>query len=158
MFHAIMGDFSSLKGSTTIGQFLWRLNLKITGCRFEERSVGWVFYFRQAKDIKQFHRMNAFIQKQLIIHGLSEHKDKVLSFVKAYREILYNRDKTDYIPNFDNYTLADKIKTIALLTDESEEEIAKLKRTEIDEKYYGLIKRQIAKLERETVDFGKGYY
>ena len=83
---------------------------------------------------------------------------KVLCFVKVYREILYNRDKTDYIPNFDNFTLADKIRTIALLTGRSAKEISGLDRDEIDETYFGLIKRQVARLERETVDFGNGYY
>ncbi len=158
MFRAIMGCLLPLRGTARVEQVLWKLNLTITGCRFEGRSVGWVFFFRQATDVKQFHRMDSFLAKQMVKHGLIEQLPRVKSFVKAYHEVRYNRSKTDYIPDFDNFTLADKIKAISTIRGDSTTNLAVRSRSEIDEIFFSIIRKQVAKLERETVDFGKGYY
>lgn len=74
--------------------------------------------------------------------------------MKTYRESRYNRDKTSYIPDFDHYTLADKINTVSLLVGTPADKLAELERAEIDRRYWAIVKRQVAKLERETIDFG----
>ncbi|NRB18693.1 MAG: hypothetical protein HRU33_14310 [Rhodobacteraceae bacterium] len=74
--------------------------------------------------------------------------------MKTYRESRCNRDKTSYIPDFDHFTLADKVSTISLLSGASAEKLALLERSEIDQRYWAIVKRQVAKLERETIDFG----
>ena len=155
MFRAIVGCLRPLKGSARIEQVIWRLNLIITGCRTEDRSVGWVFFFRQSTDIGQFHRMDAFVRQQLFQYGLGKHIPKVKRFGKTYHETRFNRDNTNYIPDFDNFTLADKIDAISLVQGTSKELLAKKERTEIDEIYWKMVKREVAKLERETVDFGR---
>ncbi|MCB4458540.1 RNA-directed DNA polymerase [Leisingera sp. McT4-56] len=154
MFQAIAGCLRTLRGSATVEQVLWRLNLIITGCRFENRSVGWVFFFRQATAMSQFHRMDVFVKQQLCHYGLEDRIPSVRSFVKTYRESRYNRDKTSYIPDFDHYTLADKINTVSLLVGTPADKLAQLERAEIDRRYWAIVKRQVAKLERETIDFG----
>lgn len=158
MFRAIVGCLRGLESRKRKEHILWRLNLIVTGCRFEKKSVGWVFFFRQSEDMKQFHRMDLFVRQQLAAHGLDDDLKRVKRFVKTYREIRFNRDKTNYIPDFDNFTLANKVETIALLTDRKTKDLAKMSRAEIDAIYFPLIKHQVKKLERETVDFGKGYY
>lgn len=154
MFRAIVGCLRTLRGTASVDQVLWRLNLIVTGCRFESRSVGWVFFFRQSTDMAQFYRMDAFLKKQMAIYGLKEKVGNVKTFAKAYREIRYNREKTTYVPNFDNFTLADKISVISLIRGFSKARLAKMERPEIDEFYWSIVRKQVAKLERETVDFG----
>lgn len=155
MFRAIVGCLRPLKGTARIEQVIWRLNLIITGCRTENRSVGWVFFFRQSTDIGQFHRMDAFVRQQLFQYGLGEYIPKVKRFGKTYHETRFNRDNTNYIPDLDNFTLADKIDAISLVQGTSKELLAKKERAEIDEIYWKMVKREVAKLERETVDFGR---
>lgn len=154
MFRAIVGCLRTLRGTATTEQVLWRLNLIITGCRFEERSVGWVFFFRQSTNMAQFHRMDVFVRKQLGVYGLKHAETKVKSFVKAYREIRYNRAETAYVPDFDNFTLADKIRTISLIRGDSEKKLGRMTRSEIDQIYWSIVRRQVSKMENETVDFG----
>lgn len=154
MFRAIVGCLRTSRGTATVEQVLWKLNLIITGCRFESRSVGWVFFFRQSTDMSQFHRMDAFVAKQMGLHGLAHLTDRAKSFVKVYREIRYNREATSYIPDFDNFTLADKIRVISLIRGLSEERLGAMERDELDELYWSIIRGQVAKMERETVDFG----
>ena len=153
MFRAIVGCLRPLKGTARTEQVLWRLNLIITGCRVEERSVGWVFFFRQSTDIGQFHRMDAFVRQQLKVYGLKDHIPKIKRFAKAYHETRYNRDDTTYIPDFDHFTLADMMKAIHLVKGISLEKLGSMDRSEVEGIYWKMVKREVAKLERETVDF-----
>jgi RNA-directed DNA polymerase len=153
IFDAIAKIFTRHKYDMSDERFLWKLNLRITGCKFEERSVGWVFYFRQMTDMSQLHRLDVFVQQMLSKFGRMDLADRVLKFVKTYREIRFNREDTMYIPDFDNYTLADMIRTIALLTKESGAMVAEDSRVNIQKKFFALIKKQTVQLERESVDF-----
>jgi len=153
MFRAIIGCLRPLKGKARTDQVLWRLNLIVTGRRVEERSVGWVFFFRQATDVGQFHRMDAFVRQQLSVYGLNDYRPKVKRFAKTYHETRFNRDKTSYIPDFDNFSLADMMNAVNLVKGTSLEELGAMQRTEVEEVYWKMVKREVAKLERETVDF-----
>lgn len=157
MFRAIIGCLRRLRGTSTVEQVLWKLNLIITGCRFENRSVGWVFFFRQATDMAQFHRMDAFVKKQMGLYGLAHLTGRAKSFTKAYREIRYNREATNYFPDFDNFTLADKIHVISLIRGISEEQLGRMERSDLDNLYWSIVRGQVAKMEKETVDFGASY-
>lgn len=154
MFRAIVGCLRRLRGAATVEQVLWKLNLIVTGCRFENRSVGWVFFFRQSTDLAQFHRMDVFVKNQMGLYGLAHLTDRAKSFVKVYREIRYNREKTSYIPDFDNFTLADKIRVISTIRGLSVEELGRMEREQLDDLYWSIVRGQVAKMERETVDFG----
>lgn len=153
MFRAVVGCLRALKGDARVDQVLWRLNLIITGCRVEERSVGWVFFFRQSTDVGQFHRMDAFVRKQLTLYGLKDQVSSVKRFAKAYHETRFNRDGTTYIPDFDNFSLADMMKAIHLVKGISLEKLGSMDRSEVEGIYWRMVKREVAKLERETMDF-----
>jgi len=153
VFDAIVKICTRHKYDKNDPRFLWKLNLRITGCTFNERSIGWAFYFRQIEDMGQLHRLDVFVQQMLKKYGRPELTHKVMRFVKAHREIRYNRADTRYIPNFDTYTLGDMVQTLALLTNETEEEIALKTRKEIEKQFFGLIKKQTVQLEQETIDF-----
>lgn len=152
-FARSLGCLRALKGTATTDHVIWRLNLIITGCRFENRSVGWVFFFRQVSDMAQFHRMDVFVRKELGIYGLKHEKSSAKGFVKACREIKYNRADTKYKHDFDNSRLADKIHVIALMRGLSPKKLGRMERTEIDELKWSIVPRQVAEMEREPVDY-----
>lgn len=154
MFRAIVGCLRTLRGTATTEQVLWKLNLMVTGCRFEERSVGWIFFFRQSTDMGQLFRMDAFLFKKMGEYGMVHMRNRVNSFVKSYREVRYNREGTTYIPDFDNFTLADKIHVISLIRGLSKARLGRMEKEEIDEIYWSIVRGHVAKMERETVDFG----
>lgn len=153
VFEAIIKICTRHKYNPSDALFFWKLNLRITGCTFSERSVGWAFYFRQMNDISQLHRLDVFVRKVLKRYGRQELVGSVKSFVKTHREIRYNRRETKYIPDFDIYELEDMIKIISLLTGEKEEEIKREKEEIIEKKFRSLIKKQTEQLEQETIDF-----
>lgn len=143
-------------------RILWRLNLRITGCRFDNKSVGWMFFFRQTKDMQQINGLDAFVTKILRKRKLSAYRPQVKKFIKTYYEILYNRDRTRYIPDFDNdsenFTRAEKIAKIVMLDGESEDNLKRLTDGEINQKFRDTMRREVRRMEQEMVDLTKGYY
>lgn len=154
MFRAIVGCLRSRKGGEKVDRIVWRLNLIITGCRIEDRSVGWVFFFRQSTDVRQFHRMDTFVRNQLIYYGLGDHATSIKRFGKAYHEIRYNRAGTSYIPNFDNFTLSDMKDAIRLVKGKSAKKLRAMDESKIKKVFWKMVKREVTRLERETIDFG----
>lgn len=86
----------------------WRLNLRITGCIFEGRRLGWIFYFSQVNTTTPLRTIDSTIDSLLRRFSLKG-KIKVKSLVKAFYET-QRRIKTShkYIPNFDNMTIREK--------------------------------------------------
>jgi len=85
----------------------WRLNLRITGCIFNNNKRGWMFYFSQIEDLTALYTIDATIAK--LVARFCPVKIKVKSLVKTYHET--KRLKTSshkYITNFDTLTIKDK--------------------------------------------------
>jgi retron-type reverse transcriptase len=99
--------FTSYKYSKNKNQdFLqWRLNLRITGCILENKCKGWLFFFAEIDDKSLLHKLDAHVKH------LQERFDVDLSpkkFMRTFHEIQYHKYRTNYIPNFDHYTLKNK--------------------------------------------------
>jgi RNA-directed DNA polymerase len=86
----------------------WRLNLRLTGCIFEEKRLGWIFYFSQVNTSTPLRAIDSTVESLMRRFSLVG-KIKVKSLVKAFYETK-RRNKTShkYIPNFDHMTVAEK--------------------------------------------------
>ncbi|WP_019617224.1 reverse transcriptase domain-containing protein [Psychromonas ossibalaenae] len=103
-----------------------KLNIRITGCIFEGKRRGWLFYYSQLEDLQVLYKLDSTVKTLLKKAGLSE-EIKQKKFSKTYGEC--NRvilENYKYILNFDVYTVAEKreylaqimeLKTIASLDD-----------------------------------------
>jgi len=87
---------------------LWSINLRVTGCFFNERRFGWLFYFSQINDIQLLGRLDHFIENQVKKFGIPLQKGQLKSLIRAYYEITKNPNNSKYIPNFDNYSFVEK--------------------------------------------------
>ncbi|WP_312348529.1 reverse transcriptase domain-containing protein [Stenotrophomonas acidaminiphila] len=92
----------------------WKINLRITGCTFNDKRLGWVAYFSQITTTSQLRSVNWTISKLLTRFGLGD-KIKPKSLIKTYYE-LRNKDLEagSYIPNFDKLTPAQKRERLAM--------------------------------------------
>ncbi len=89
-----------------------QLNLKVTGCVFGKKNYGWIHYYSQINDKTLLFKLNAFIMK-MIKNQLPDEKNlEIKSFVRAWHEINQNRRKTNFIPNYDNYSRDQKLDLI----------------------------------------------
>lgn len=93
----------------------WRLNLRITGCVFEGRRLGWVFYFSQITTTDRLRAVNRTIEA--LLHRFSLAPDIApKSLIKTYYESKRKSKLTHaYIPNFDTMSVDEQRKILSLL-------------------------------------------
>lgn len=138
-------------------RFLWKMNLRITGCRLDEKPIGWMFFFRQTQDMQQIKRLDAFVTKIFRERGLSEYRSRVRRFTRIYYEIQRKHNRVNHIPDFNNFTRDKKIEVMAMLAGKSQKIFENFSNEEIDERFLYIIRREVRQMERETVNFTDEY-
>lgn len=126
---------------------LWRLNLRITGCIFENKSKGWLFFFSEINHESLLHVLDHYVQKLCKRFGVSV---KPKRFVRAFYQIQHRRYETQYIPNFDDFDLAQKT---AVLTKYFKVDIKKLSNDEIEYEFHKRVGKQVKDLLVDIKDF-----
>lgn len=120
----------------------WRLNLRLTGCIFDNRRLGWVFYFSQITDTSQLRAVDNTVQ-QLLKRFSLESKIKVKRLLKVFYESQRSvKEQHRYIPNFDVMQTSEKRKILTMLTNR---DISAL----TDERVNELFKKRIGEAVRE---------
>lgn len=93
----------------------WRLNLRITGCIFGGKRLGWVFYFSQITDTSRLRAVDHTISTLLQRFSLAG-KIGIKRLLKTFYECR-RKDKTShhYIPNFDETPIEERRKILKIL-------------------------------------------
>lgn len=152
MFSNLLKVFTNFKYRKEKERFLWRLNLKISGCIFEGKRLGWMFFFSQTDSTSQLMRLDAFIVKLTKKYHLQNDAHRIKTFIKSYHEIRYNASNTIYVPNFDEYSLKQKVKIICLLTNNESAEVAAWDLEVIEEHFRKCTLREVAQLEKDLLE------
>lgn len=107
---SLVSIFTSYKHSKKKSEvfLLWRLNLRITGCIYKNKSKGWLFFFSEINDETLLHSLDHYVKKLVKRFGVSVKPKK---FVRAFKELSHRKYETKYIPNFDRYSL-EEMKTV----------------------------------------------
>lgn len=92
----------------------FKINLRITGFIYDQKKYGWMFFFSQTEKIQELFSIDHFINQQLKRYGCESLKVKKIS--RVYKEITKKGNKTNYIPNFDNYSDEDIIELLVKLS------------------------------------------
>ncbi len=110
MRETIIKLFTNYKYSDNhdINKLKWVIDLRITGCIFNETKYGWLFFFSQINDFQLLNSLDHFIKKQMIRFGIDSSKIKFKRFIRTFHEITKNLSNTSYIPNFDKILISDK--------------------------------------------------
>jgi RNA-directed DNA polymerase len=122
----------------------WGLNLRITGCIFNQSKYGWLFFFSQINDLTLLGSLDHFIKTQSKIFNVSKLKTK--TFLKSYHEITRNLSKTTYIPNFDRLSVKDKHQ---ILIQVFEYDNPRMSEKEIEYQFRNRIYKTVKELERD---------
>lgn len=147
---SLVSIFTGYKHSKlkSLGFLLWRLNLRITGCVFQNKSKGWMFFFSEINDEAILHNLDRHIVKLADRFGVVVSPKR---FVRAYYEVKYLRYETTYIPNFDNYSIEQKKEVLVKYFNKN---IARLNEDEIDYEFKRRIDKQVKELLTDVQDFG----
>lgn len=125
----------------------WRLNLRITGCIFENKSKGWLFFFSEINDENLLHTLDHYVNKLVKRFGL---RIKPKKFSRAFKELSHRKYVTNYIPNFDDYTLEQQKN---VLTHYFNMNIKKKTDEEITFDFHKRIGKQVKDLQEDIKDF-----
>ena len=86
----------------------WVMNLRISGCIFNKTRYGWVFFFSKINDIELLFKLDVFVKKLCERFEISPDSLKPKRFVRSFYEITKNLRESNYIPNFDTYSIEQK--------------------------------------------------
>jgi hypothetical protein len=126
----------------------WRLNLKLSGCIFQSKRLGWVFYFSQADNTTSFRHIDSTVTSMLSRAGIKD-KIKVKKVLKAYYEARRTDKSTHkYVVNFDTMSTVEK-KSI-LLRYLGANKVGKLSDAQIDSLFKMKLRDIIKELEQDT--------
>jgi retron-type reverse transcriptase len=105
------------KGNFSTDAFIFELNLiisgtissQIEGSSCVKKRYGWMFFYSQINDLNRLFHLDRFIEKNLKDVKLPESDLKrVKKFIKAYHEIRFNLEKSNYVFRPDNISLSSK--------------------------------------------------
>lgn len=145
---SIIKLFTTYKYSQThdLKLLKWGIDLRITGCVFDQRKYGWLFFFSQIDDLPLLNSLDHFIKKQCSRFKVDPSQLKAKRFVRAYHEVRKNMSKTTYIPNFDRMSIASKRR---LLTDIFDFQATLMSAPEIEYQFNKRIYRAVRDLEKD---------
>lgn len=146
---SILSIFSGYKYSKikSKGFLEWRLNLRITGCVFTDKSKGWLFFFSEINDEPLLHELDHFVKKLCKRYGVAISPKK---FVRSYFQIKHKKYESSYIPNFDTYEIDDMS---AVLTRYFNKSTQGMTDEEIEYNFKKRISRQVKDLETDITGF-----
>ncbi|WP_126466906.1 RNA-directed DNA polymerase [Pragia fontium] len=149
--HALAKAKSKKDKQRAIAYCQWKLNLRITGCVFDGRRMGWVAYFSQISSTTQLRAVNHTITKLI---KRFEVKDiiKPKSLIKTFYE-WHRGDKSShkYIPNFDDLSVEQQRAIVSLWV--GTEEASKLSNTVIVRMFNYKIASSVKELEQDIAGF-----
>lgn len=145
--HALAKAQSKKDKERAIAYCQWKINLRITGCIFDEKRMGWVAYFSQISNTAQLRSVNHTIRK--LTNRFNLEKDiKPKSLIKTFYE-WHRKDKNShrYIPNFDALSIEQKREIVSLWI--GKEEAEKLSDSTVANKFKYKISSLVKELEQD---------
>ncbi|MGM0867346.1 MAG: reverse transcriptase domain-containing protein [Bacillota bacterium] len=132
--------------------FIWQLNLRITGSKYNNKRFGWLLFYSQiSKDNEWiFHHLDWFVRKKLLKDRFAFNdlidENQLKRFSRAYNEIRNNYSNTKYLPDFDSYTMENKIDFLENTLDKRTRDLAPEK---IEFIFNTMIYKEVSQLEKD---------
>ncbi len=152
MISSIISIFSKFKPINNDTKLLWLLNLRITGCRFEEKNYGWMFFFLQTEDTSQLSRLDRLVRLQLNKNKKYKLIGKQKTFIKTFHELRFKGIKSKYIPNFDEITFEDMVNIICTITGIDKRKLEEKGEKFVRSEFKKIIKKEVSVLERDIME------
>lgn len=147
---SIVAIFSGYKYSKikNVNFLEWRLNTRITGCVFQNKYKGWVFFFSEITNENLLHELDHFVQKLCDRYSV---KLNLKSFVRTFFQANHSRHEGSYIPNFDKY---DEQKMVEVLEVYFNKNTKNLTSEQIKYSFLKRITKEVKDLETDIKDAG----
>ncbi len=124
----------------------WKLNLRITGCIFEGKRLGWAAYFSQITTTSQLRAVNHTIRK-LNERFCPAGEVRPKSLIKTFYELRRGTTGTHrYIPNFDTLDIGQQREILAIWLGA---EAMTLPDAEVERRFSIKVSRAVRELEED---------
>ena len=130
--------------------FIWRLNLRISGCILEKKKYGWLFYYSQMSDLCILYHLDWLIGRFFQRFKI-DRPEGIKSFVRTYHEITKNVSHSTYLINADLYSCEDKRKILMGIY--SQKRVETMDDDKIEELFKGAMFKEIQRLEHDIQNF-----
>lgn len=151
MFKNLLKVITDFRYTRKLDRFLFRINLKITGCIVDQRRRGWMMFFSHTEDLSQLTYLDRFLHRQLSrVKFPANQISKIKSFVKSYHEIRYNLAHGTYVPNFDNFDFQQKAEAVAALSRKDIAAVLAMDVLEIESEFSRYLSREVHDLEQDV--------
>ncbi|CAI1577472.1 reverse transcriptase domain-containing protein [Serratia quinivorans] len=145
--HALLQAKNKRDKERAIAYCQWKLNLRITGCVFEGKRLGWVSYFSQISTTAQLRSVNHTVSHLIRRFNLSS-EIKQKSLIKTFYELSRGTAGTfKYIPNFDNLDISQKRELVSMWIGKAKAKM--LSNSEIERKFKFKIAKSAKELEED---------
>ncbi|WP_283603617.1 reverse transcriptase domain-containing protein [Serratia proteamaculans] len=145
--HALLQAKNKRDKERAIAYCQWKLNLRITGCVFEGKRLGWVSYFSQISTTAQLRSVNHTVSHLIRRFNLSS-EIKQKSLIKTFYELSRGTAGTfKYIPNFDNLDISQKRELVSMWIGKAKAKM--LSDSEIERKFKFKIAKSAKELEED---------
>ncbi|QBR49220.1 reverse transcriptase domain-containing protein [Erwinia sp. QL-Z3] len=145
--HALVQAKSKADKERAIAYCQWKLNLRITGCVFEGKRLGWVSYFSQITTTTQLRSVNHTVSNLIRRFRLSS-DIKQKSLIKTFYELRRGTAETfKYIPNFDNLDKSQKRELVSMWI--GKDKTKKMNDSEIERRFKYVISKSAKELEED---------
>lgn len=149
VFFNLCAVFTQYKRNGNLQRFIWRLNLKITGCRFNGQRFGWMFFFSSTEDRKQLMRLDRFVSHKFQELGIPLRERRPKKFIRAFHEIRLNLSHTTYIPDFDTFSLTDMKRELNQIKGEPYHVLDTLNDDTIRRRFFDMVRNEVRTLEQD---------
>lgn len=130
---------------------MWRINLRITGCKISGANVGWIFYFSQIKDLSLLAKMDAQIKAAVNARLGAQAAHELKRLLKAYHQAKYNHRESAYYPDFGTYTRGEMERHLELLAPQRYRDLAGKTDAQITKIFSASVWREVKQMERDTL-------
>ncbi|MAL98254.1 MAG: RNA-dependent DNA polymerase [Alteromonadaceae bacterium] len=124
----------------------WRLNLRITGCIFDRKCRGWMFFFSEINDEPLLHSLDRHVRSLCKRFGV---RIKPKKFSRSFYEVNHRRYSTNYVPDFDRYSDSEKRFVLSYYFGKN---VSSLTDDEVDFEFRKRIDRQVKDLLQDVQD------
>ncbi|MEN3800319.1 RNA-directed DNA polymerase [Aeromonas veronii] len=144
--HKLAISRSDIDKQRALAYCKWKLNLRITGCIFEGKRLGWAAYFSQVTTTSQLRAINHTIKKlteRFCPNGEIQPKSLIKTFYELQRG---TTDRHHYIPNFDCLDVSQKRDILALWLGN---DAKKLTDSEVERRFSIKVAKAVRELEED---------
>jgi RNA-directed DNA polymerase len=135
----------------TLDRAIWRVNLRISGCKLFGTTVGWIFYFSQIDHVSLLTKMDVQIRRAAEKKFGSVAAARLKRLVKAYHQAKYDRQDSGYFPNFDTYSREQKISHLEMIAPGKFKNLEKKSDQQISKIFGASVWREVKRMERDTL-------